>query len=356
MRPQIYKIRPKPFLHKHKKVSCLILHNKRNMFSWVAFSGALILNLLGGLFSRWTDPYYEMEAHNLNTMNSYFIPANAIPLNESGIVDVADYVTVTQDLNDPTKILSNADSEVNNTSVIHFMSSYVGVWIQILLLVMIGLMLKYKPDTGFSQTFAYAYEWLFDFFETILWQEAKLWIKKFVVALFFIIVIANGFARFSDIIRFAFPRWLRNVTAGTAELEFNVALAIIGSVMILAVQRKTVGGWLKLLHEYVPITGKWLMENKVMDIIISMFMWILDIVGFFARIISLSLRLFGNMSAGSILLNVAYLGLSAVTISLISLNIPIGIPLIVYLQWVLSVLIQAFVFTLIVAIGIRMAS
>ncbi|MBP7061842.1 F0F1 ATP synthase subunit A [Patescibacteria group bacterium] len=58
----------------------------------------------------------------------------------------------------------------------------------------------------------------------------------------------------------------------------------------------------------------------------------LDIVGFFARIISLSLRLFGNMSAGSILLNVAYLGLSAVTISLISLNIPIGIPLIVYLQ------------------------
>lgn len=326
------------------------------MFSWVMFSGALVLNMLWGFFSRWIDPYYEMEAHNLNTMNSYFIPANAIPLNESGIVDLADYTTVTKDLNNPTKILSNGDSEINGISVIHFMSSYVGVWIQILILIAISLMLRYKPNSRFSQAFAYAYEWLFDFFETILWQEAKLWIKKFVVALFFIIVVSNGFAWFSDIIRFAFPRWLRNVTAGTAELEFNVALAIVGSIIILAVQRKTVGGWLKLLHEYVPITGKWLMANKAMDIVISMFMGMLDIIWFIARIISLSLRLFGNMSAGSILLNVAYLGLSAVTISLISLNIPIGIPLIVYLQWVLSVLIQAFVFTLIVAIGIRMAS
>lgn len=66
-----------------------------------------------------------MEAHNLNTMNSYFIPANAIPANESGVVDIADYVTITQDLQDPTKILSNGDVEVNNTSVIHFMSSYI---------------------------------------------------------------------------------------------------------------------------------------------------------------------------------------------------------------------------------------
>jgi len=33
---------------------------------------------------------------------------------------------------------------------------------------------------------------------------------------------------------------------------------------------------------------------------------LLDIIGLFAKIISLSLRLFGNMSSGSILLNVIF--------------------------------------------------
>jgi F0F1-type ATP synthase membrane subunit a len=85
-------------------------------------------------------------------------------------------------------------------------------------------------------------------------------------------------------------------------------------------------------------------------------MGLLDIVGFIARIISLSLRLFWNMSAGSILLNVAFLWLWAATIGFAWTNLALGIPLIIYLQWVLSVLIQAFVFTLIVSIGMKMAS
>ena len=92
----------------------------------------------------------------------------------------------------------------------------------------------------------------------------------------------------SDMMRFFFPWLLRNFTAGTWELEFNVALALISTVVILAVQWKNVGGGLKLLHEYIPITGKGLMDNKIWDIIISMFIWLLDIIGVFARIISLS--------------------------------------------------------------------
>jgi F0F1-type ATP synthase membrane subunit a len=160
----------------------------------------------------------------------------------------------------------------------------------------------------------------------------------------------------NDIIRFFFPRWLRNVTWATGELEFNVALAIVATLVILYVQAKQVGWWIKLLHEYVPITGKWLMDNKIGDIVISMFIWLLDIIGIFARIISLSLRLFWNMSAGSILLNVAYLWLWAVTVSLFATNFAIWLPIIVYLQWILSVVIQAFVFSLITWISMKMVS
>jgi len=134
------------------------------------------------------------------------------------------------------------------------MSSYFGVWLQLLFFGFIWYMLKYKPNSGFSQTMTLAYEGIFDFFEGILGEKTPLWMKQFSVSLFFIILIANSFAWLSDIVRFFFPFRLRNVTAGTAELEFNVALAIVGSIAILAVQRKAVGGTRKLLHEYVPIT------------------------------------------------------------------------------------------------------
>jgi F-type H+-transporting ATPase subunit a len=43
---------------------------------------------------------------------------------------------------------------------------------------------------------------------------------------------------------------------------------------------------------------------KVFDIVISLFIGFLDIVGTIAKVISLAFRLYGNMMAGSILLSV----------------------------------------------------
>lgn len=296
-----------------------------------------------------------MEAQNLNTMNSYFVPSSITPVWSGGWVDLADYVTVARDTQDPSYILTNADARSNAPSVIHYMSSYNGVRIQMLLIVIVWLVLMYKSDSMFSHTIILGLEWIYEFFDDIL-GDVPLWIKKFVVTLFAVIFTANLLWWINDILRFVFPWMLRNVTAGTGELEFDVALAIIATGAILYTQARAVWWPLKLLHEYIPVTGKWLMpENKIADIGISLFVWLLDIVGVFARIISLSLRLFGNMSAGSILLNVAFLWLWAVTVWLMSTNIAIGIPMIVYVQWALSVLIQAFVFSLIVAIGLKMA-
>lgn len=309
-------------------------------------------------FTWWDkdDPYYQMESHNLNTMNSYFVPASVLPKNVAGEVDLADYVHIAKDYKNPELVLTNGMSESNNSSVIHLMSSYFGVWIQIVFFLFLGYMLTYKKESWFTQTIMLAYEWMFETFEDLLGKDKAVWMKQFVTHLFFIILFANAFGWINDMIRFFFPRWLRNVTWGTGELEFNVALAIIATIVILYVQGKQVGWWLKLLHEYIPITGKGLMDNKVGDIVISMFIWLLDIIGVFARIISLSLRLFGNMSAWSILLNVAYLWLWSATVALFATNFPILLPLIVYIQWILSVLIQAFVFSLIVWIGIKMVS
>ncbi len=297
-----------------------------------------------------------MESHNLNTMNSYFVPSNPTPLGKDGWVDLADYVHVAQDTQDPSYILTNSDARSNAPSVLHYVSSYNGVRLQMILVLIVWLVLMYKSESRFSQTVILWFEGIYEFFDDIM-GDVPLWIKKFLMWLFFTILFANILWLFGDVIRFAFPWWLRNVTAWSWELEFNIALAIVATIVTLYVQSGTVWWPLKLLHEYFPVTGKWLMpDNKIWDIVISLFTGMLDIVGMIAKIISLSLRLFGNMSSGSILLNVAFLWLGAATVWFAATNLPIWIPLIIYLQGVLSVLIQAFVFTLIVAIGIKMVA
>ena len=98
---------------------------------------------------------------------------------------------------------------------------------------------------------------------------------------------------------------------------------------------------------------------KTGDIIISLFLGFLDIVGLFAKVISLAFRLFGNMTSGTILLGMLVVGVSSMSNSLTGfiggINFPVVLPILVYLQEILVACIQAMVFPLLVAIFIRMA-
>lgn len=66
-----------------------------------------------------------MESYNLNTMNSYLVPASSLPRNEAGEVDLASYIAVAKDTSRPTAIITNGYSDASASTVIHFMSSYV---------------------------------------------------------------------------------------------------------------------------------------------------------------------------------------------------------------------------------------
>ena len=91
------------------------------------------------------------------------------------------------------------------------------------------------------------------------------------------------------------------------------------------------------------------------DIILSLFLGLLDIVGLFAKIISLSFRLFGNMTSGTVLLGITVVGLSGLTQNWFGFEFPVVLPVIVYLQEILVGVIQAFVFAMLVAIFIQLA-
>lgn len=310
----------------------------RGYFSWVVLWSIFSF----GSFFWWgeQDVYYTMTAPNLNTMNSYFIPAKAI-------VDPASY----PDLN-----LINYFGDWWN---LHIMSSYVGVIFELLFIILIWLCLKFAKRSNFSMTFRLLYDYIWDFFDGILGRVAA-WKKTYVIGLFFIILVSNLFWLFNDVLRFFFPRWLRNVTSPTAELEFNVALAIISVWITLYIQYKAVGWFWKFLHEYIPITGKWLIEwktigAKIWDILLSLFIGLLDIVWIFAKVLSLSMRLFGNMSSGSILLNVTFIWLGWLFVSLFGFNLVAWLPVIIYIQGTLVAFVQALVFSLLVTISIKLA-
>ncbi len=308
------------------------------------------------------DPYFQMNSANLNTMNSYIIPVDN-DINPTSYEEMK--YRLQKDSNAllwyslVTDFTGSFKDTITQWLRVHFMSTYPAILFMFAFVVLFWYFGIYRDGSFFSQVFRMLYENVWNFFADVLWPKQPLWIKHFIVNMFFTILLANLFWLINDVIRFAIPQRLRRVTAPTGEFEFNIALAVIATVVTLYYQWVLVGWPLQLVHEYIPVTGKWVMDTnsfwwKIWDIIISLFMWLLDIVGLFAKIISLSLRLFGNMSSWSILLNVIFLGLSSVTIWLIWFNFQIWLPIAIYLQWLLAAVIQAFVFALLTAMWIRL--
>jgi F-type H+-transporting ATPase subunit a len=94
---------------------------------------------------------------------------------------------------------------------------------------------------------------------------------------------------------------------------------------------------------------------KLFDIVISLFVGILDIVGNIAKVISLSFRLTGNLMSGTILLGLLVGAVNLLSQFIGSIDCPVLFPVIVVLWGILGAVIQAFVFSLLTAIFIKVA-
>ena len=224
----------------------------------------------------------------------------------------------------------------------------------------------------FILLFELLFEKIYGFFDDIIWNNQKFWVKSFVIWIFFVILFSNLLWTFADFLNTMFP-WLdTRIIAPTTDVNFNVAMALIAVGLILYVQFSKL--WLfKFIYSYLPIFWKnivsierWNMSSwvyyplwffvKIFDIIISMFVGVLDIIWNIAKVISLSFRLTWNMMSGTILLWMLVVGLNTLTSNISGFEFPILFPLIVVLQWLLVAVIQAFVFALLTAIFIKVAT
>ena len=247
----------------------------------------------------------------------------------------------------------------------------VGLLLEVLVFLFILFFVTKKPKSSFTIFCIMVFDYVYTFFEDILWIEEKRWTKLYIITLFFIILTANLIGVVIEIIWVGIPFIHNYVAIPTSDINFNIAMAIMWAMIVIIEEFKFI--WFdKALYNYFPILGKWYIPYerwnlpalldwpiyiiiKIFDIIISMFLWILSVIWHFAKIISLSFRLFGNMTSGALLLWILLLWSAALTNYLVWFDFPVLFPIILHLQSLLVSLIQALVFPLLIAIFIKVA-
>lgn len=291
--------------------------------------------------------------------------------------------------------------------IIDYYSSPVtfGLMGEIICIIGLAYLLKKFPKSSISLMFEALYEKMHDFFLDILGSEIDTKVLKYVLTLFCVILFSNLMSVLLSLLSPFFGMSAQGVfylehyiTVPSADIHFNLAMAIMSMCVIIYVQLRAygLGGF---LYEYFPIFGKNYIEieqgnmnlfvyrilkivAKMFDVVVSLFLGFLDLLEYAARTISLSFRLFGNMTSGGVLMGMVFIGIGSLTTSFGSAvgnfftflfafigfpelggiignifghNFPIIIPVFLYLEEFLVAFIQAMVFSLLVTIFIKVA-
>ena len=184
--------------------------------------------------------------------------------------------------------------------------------------------------------------------------------KIYVLFLFFYILWNNLFGLFVDLFATVIPTLHHYLRPVTTDIIFNAMLAVFGVLWALAYGFKT--HWLHFLERYFPlnwvgIAGDrpkgwkviiWLIV-KILDILLWLFIGLLEFVGEFTKMLSLTLRLFWNIFAWVVLLTLI------VAATMAAIKVPFLGPLVVVAMEFLVWFLQAFVFALLVMVYFKLA-
>jgi len=189
-----------------------------------------------------------------------------------------------------------------------------------------------------------------------LWGDIPYSIIKLVVFIFIYIFWSNIFGLLGDLFVLVVPSLHSYFRPVSTDVFFNMILAVVCVVGSIVYGFKLHGKhyiekyvgykWLGIVDK---VTGVWSFLGKIFDIIIGLFLGIIEFVGELAKILSLSLRLFGNILAGMVLLGL----IMAVTQSLF--HVPAILPLVVIVFELFVGFLQAFVFAMLVLVYFKIA-
>lgn len=175
----------------------------------------------------------------------------------------------------------------------------------------------------------FIYEWILDLVEQITNDKKRTQqVFSIVLSIFLYLVVANVFT----LLPFIGQITVDGVAIfQTPSADFNTTLGLaLGVVIVLQVLSIKEWGLLAHIGKYIPLRHVVKEFRKGVGAgfssLVDVFVGVLDIIGEFAKVLSLSLRLFGNMFAGNVLL-IVLMGIFAYVLPAVwvGMNLFVGI-------------------------------
>jgi F-type H+-transporting ATPase subunit a len=232
-------------------------------------------------------------------------------------------------------------------------NSLANSWAVVIIILLIALALKKRVKEvpgGVQNVFEMIIEWFLGTFDSITGSRQKsLKFFPLVFTFFIFILISNwmgilpGVGSIGQVVNeggeHVFIPYLRG---GTADLNTTLALATIGVVLSHIFGVIAVGAW-GYINKFINIKAfldipKKLKQDPSVIIVnpIKAFVGLIEVIGEFAKVASLSFRLFGNVFAGEVLLA----SMSAI--------LAFGLPIPFMFLEVMVGLIQALIFSILI--------
>ena len=234
----------------------------------------------------------------------------------------------------------------------------IGTLVLLILLIVYRRLKVMRPYSGFVQWWDTLYDMMYQTLKNAagkyVWPQAL----NFITTLFFFVLWQNIFGLLGDMIVLVWPAGHDVFRPLTTDLIANGVLA--ATALIFSVWYGFVLYGFGFLKKYFPIPeGMGIVTQinhrydyilKFLDILLWLLIGIIELIGEFGKILSLSLRLFGNMFVGMILLIL----LLYATQSL--LHIPLLGPIVIFAYEFAVSILQAFIFALLTAVYFRLAA
>jgi len=197
-------------------------------------------------------------------------------------------------------------------------NSMLNTWLVVLVVLIFGIYLKAKikmVPRGLQNALEAAMEGLFDVFDSVTGSREKtLKFFPFVFTFFIFILLNNWLGLLPGIgsigqvaVEHGEKIFIPFFRGGTADLNTTLALALIGVIASHIFGVMTVGVW-NYFNKFVNLKAiieipKKIMKEPTVLIVnpIKVFVGLLEIISEFAKVASLSFRLFGNIFAGEVL-------------------------------------------------------
>ncbi|HBH46796.1 MAG: ATP synthase F0 subunit A [Candidatus Jacksonbacteria bacterium RIFOXYC2_FULL_44_29] len=183
----------------------------------------------------------------------------------------------------------------------------------------IGLLLRRscREQPGKLQNFAEgALEFLFKYFDQVTGSREKtLRFLPIVGSLFFFILFSNWLGLLPGIgsigiweVKHGVREFIPLFRPAATDLNTTLAMAVLGVVVSHIVGIMTIG-FFRYANKFIKLGSLWqairsFNPTKILVAVIELFVGLIEVISEAAKVLSLSLRLFGNIFAGEVLLTV----------------------------------------------------